>query len=154
MTRDDFVDRQQAVAPQAAGDESLASGPPGAQEAAHSRLVQRLRRRYAAELPLLPPGAPSRTAMRQTYAALREAGHDCGSALRIVRQLVIERLVVLDCERQAPLETVTDAMTELAEVALDIAHDHVMQELSARHGEPLGADGPVSYTHLTLPTKA
>ena len=141
MTRDDFVDRQQAVAPQAAGDESLASGPPGAQEAAHSRLVQRLRRRYAAELPLLPPGAPSRTAMRQTYAALREAGHDCGSALRIVRQLVIERLVVLDCERQAPLETVTDAMTELAEVALDIAHDHVMQELSARHGEPLGADG-------------
>ena len=48
---------------------------------------------------------------------------------------------MLDCERQAPLETVTDAMTELAEVALDIAHDHVMQELSARHGEPLGADG-------------
>ncbi len=38
--------------------EPVAEGTSG--QAAHSRLVQRLRRRYELELPLLAPGAPTR----------------------------------------------------------------------------------------------
>ncbi len=109
--------------------------------AAHSRLVQRLRRRYADELPLLAPGAPTAPAMAATLAALRGRGHDTGAALRILRQLVMERLAVLDCEQGAPLETVTRAVTELAELALDAACAEAMAQLDARHGAPLTAAG-------------
>ncbi|KAF1021141.1 MAG: Bifunctional glutamine synthetase adenylyltransferase/adenylyl-removing enzyme [Paracidovorax wautersii] len=119
----------------------LTSTDADAGAAAHSRLVQRLRRRYTNELPLLPAGAPVRPTMQAAYDTLRARGYDCASALRVMRQLVIERLAVLDCEQQAPLAVVTQAMTELAEVALEIAHGHVMQELSARHGAPLGPEG-------------
>jgi glutamate-ammonia-ligase adenylyltransferase len=65
--------------------------------AASSRFVQRLRRRYAGELALLPAGEPRRPAMAQAYAVLRERGDSVADALRIVRQLVMERLVTLDC---------------------------------------------------------
>ena len=109
--------------------------------AAHSRLVQRLRRRYADELPLLAPGTPTAAAMAATLAALRARGHATGAALRILRQLVMERLVVLDCEQGAPLQTVTTAMTELAELALDEACTEALAQLDARHGAPLVASG-------------
>src|SRR4051812_38056592 len=79
----------------------------------HSRFAQRLRRRYVAELPLLPTGTPTRSAMAGTYEALRSRGHDTGTALRILRQLVMERLISLDCDHQAPLALVTRAVTEL-----------------------------------------
>lgn len=125
------LDRQQPQAPQAGDGDA----------AAHSRLVQRLRRRYAGELALLAPGSPVRQTMRAAFEALRGRGYDCASALRVMRQLVIERLVVLDCGGAAELAVVTRAMTELAEVALEIAHGHVMQELAARHGQPLGPQG-------------
>jgi glutamate-ammonia-ligase adenylyltransferase len=108
---------------------------------AHSRFVQRLRRRYPGELPLLPEGAPRRAAMQATYDVLRARGDAAGVALRIVRQLVMERLMVLDCERQAPLDVVTDAVTDLAEFALDVACRESFAELDARHGAPLGANG-------------
>ena len=90
-------------------------GTPGA-TAQHSRLVQRLRRRYADELPLLAPGAPDAAALREALQRLSDQGHDTGAALRILRQLVMERLVVLDCEQAAPLEVVTSAVTQLAEL--------------------------------------
>ena len=57
-----------------------------ASRAFHSRFVQRLRRRYAAELHLLAPGAPVREHMVATYAALRTRGDNAADALRIVRQ--------------------------------------------------------------------
>src|SRR4051794_3001488 len=87
--------------------------------AASSRFVQRLRRRYENELSLLPAGEPRRPAMAQAYATLRHRGDSVAEALRIVRQLVMERLVTLDCEQQAPLAVVTVAVTELAEFSLD-----------------------------------
>jgi glutamate-ammonia-ligase adenylyltransferase len=65
---------------------------------AYSRFVQRLRRRYANELHLLPEGAPVLTTMQACFEALRHT-HSCADALRILRQLVMERLVVLDCEQ-------------------------------------------------------
>ena len=64
-----------------------------------------------------------------------------GAALRITRQLVVERLAVLDCEQQAPLEVVTRAMTELAEFALDEACRHAFAALDERHGAPLNGRG-------------
>jgi len=107
----------------------------------YSRFVQRLRRRYAGELALLPEGEPRRASMTQAYEALRARGDGVGDALRIVRQLVIERLVTLDCDRQAPLAVVTTAVTELAEFALDTACREACAELDAAHGAPQGADG-------------
>ncbi|RZM02138.1 MAG: glutamine-synthetase adenylyltransferase, partial [Variovorax sp.] len=124
------------------GSDPAAPAPAGLSGlSAHSRFVQRLRRRYPGELPLLPPGEPRRPAMQATYDVLRARGDAAGVALRIVRQLVMERLVVLDCERQAPLAVVTDAVTELAEFALDVACRESFAELDARHGAPLGANG-------------
>jgi glutamate-ammonia-ligase adenylyltransferase len=107
----------------------------------HSRFVQRIRRRYQQELALLPGGAPTRETMLACLARLCEPGQsghgDPGTALRILRQLVIERLATLDCEQGAPLEVVTRGMTWLAEIALDTATQRVFDELDARHGPPM-----------------
>ena len=106
-----------------------------------SRLVQRLHRRYTDLLPLLPPGPPTHATMREALQALRLRSLDTGAALRVLRQLVMERLVVLDCDRQANLATITRGITELAELALDVACTEVQTELDSRHGAPLGPDG-------------
>jgi glutamate-ammonia-ligase adenylyltransferase len=107
----------------------------------HSRFVQRIRRRYAAELPLLPSGLPTRESLQATFDALTARGHALGPALRILRQLVLERLATLDCEQQAPLAGVTRSVTLLAEFALDAACRQAMSELAAVHGTPLAPDG-------------
>ena len=109
--------------------------------AAHSRFYQRLHRRYEADLLLLPPGVPRWPSMEQAYDALRARGCDTGTALRVLRQLVMERLIQMDCEAQAPLADITSAVTELAELALDRACQHARQELDERHGPPRGPDG-------------
>lgn len=108
--------------------------------AAGSRFVQRLRRRYADELMHLPPGPPTLATLQTCLHTLR-ARHELGPALRILRQLVMERLVVLDCEQGAPLEVVTRAVTELAELALDSALAQAREQLDALHGAPLTPDG-------------
>ena len=107
----------------------------------HSRFVQRLRRRYADLLPLLPDGAPVHATLAAAYAAIQQNTPDTATALRILRQLVMERLVRLDCDEQAPLQAITRAVTELAEFALDAACTHAFAELDALHGVPRGADG-------------
>ncbi|BEU98495.1 bifunctional [glutamate--ammonia ligase]-adenylyl-L-tyrosine phosphorylase/[glutamate--ammonia-ligase] adenylyltransferase [Acidovorax sp. DW039] len=109
--------------------------------AEHSRFFQRLHRRYEQDLPLLPPGAPTRALMEEALAALRARGTDVPSALRMVRQLVMERLIRLECEQQASLAEVTRAVTELAELALDHACRHAREELDSRHGAPQGPQG-------------
>ena len=68
-----------------------------------SRLVQRLHRRYPQELVLLPAGEPTAGHLQTTYSHLRQDYPEVADALRVLRQLVLERLVVLDCEQQAPL---------------------------------------------------
>ncbi len=111
--------------------------------AAGSRFVQRIRRRYVQELALLPPGAPTHDLMRQAFDALRDRGLALDAALRVLRQLVLERLVVLDCEAQAPLDLVTRGMTELAELALDEAMAQALRELDDLHGAPMYEDPTV-----------
>jgi [glutamine synthetase] adenylyltransferase / [glutamine synthetase]-adenylyl-L-tyrosine phosphorylase len=106
----------------------------------YSRFVQRLRRRYAQELPLLPAGAPELATMQACFAALRQT-HSCADALRILRQLVMERLVVIDCEQSASLETVTRAVTKLGEFTLDVAYQEAQAQLDASYGVPTTAGG-------------
>ena len=107
----------------------------------HSRFGQRIRRRFEGQLHLLPPGIPGPAALAQTFAALRAGGLDCGSALRSTRQLVLERLLCLDCDEQAPLRQVTQAMTDLAEFALNQACAQVQQTLDQAHGSPRSESG-------------
>jgi glutamate-ammonia-ligase adenylyltransferase len=110
--------------------------------ASYSRFVQRLQRRYADWLPLLPPGEPSRNSLIETFEALQAKGLDTAAALRVLRQLTMERLVQLDCTQQAPLHVITHAVTWLAEVTLDIACRQVLDDLDSIHGAPMTASGP------------
>ncbi len=119
--------------------------PATAAASAYSRCVQRIRRRYTRELSLLPAGAPVHATMQTTLDALLASGLEPGAALRVLRQLVMERLVVLDCdgpgETRAPLVVVTRAMTELAELALDVAMLDSRAKLDALHGAPQAPNG-------------
>ena len=82
--------------------------------AEHSRFVQRIRRRYPAERAALPPGLPGRDGIVALIEQLQRQGRDLGSAMRVARQLTLERLAVLDVEAGAPLADITRAMTDLA----------------------------------------
>ncbi|MEG2278616.1 MAG: bifunctional [glutamate--ammonia ligase]-adenylyl-L-tyrosine phosphorylase/[glutamate--ammonia-ligase] adenylyltransferase [Comamonas sp.] len=115
--------------------------PVASPSAAHSRFWQRLHRRYADILGILTPGVPDRTAMEMALQTLQHQGLDLSAALRVLRQLVMERLMVLDCDRKADLHAVTSTVTVLAELVLDRACLHVRQELDARHGTPSSPDG-------------
>ncbi len=114
---------------------------PGTDLAAYSRFVQRIRRRYENRMDVLPPGEPVRASMEKALQTLLADGLETGAALRVVRQLVMERLVVIDCGRgtadRATLTMVTKAMTELAELALDAAAIESRRALDELHGQPL-----------------
>jgi glutamate-ammonia-ligase adenylyltransferase len=130
----------------ATGNVALASltastTPTPAAPADHSRFVQRVRRRWLDELPLLPPGLPSRDTITALIDRLQGDGRNLVSAMRVARQLVLERLAVLDIEGGAPMEDVTLAMTELAEVALDKALAQACADLDARCGVPRNERG-------------
>ncbi|MFM2240153.1 MAG: Glutamate-ammonia-ligase adenylyltransferase [Pseudomonadota bacterium] len=122
-------------------DPAVSGGDPAGPDALHSRLVQRLRRRYDDLLPVLPLGPPVRATMEQALAVLQQRWGELGAALRVLRQLVIERLVVLDCEQQAPLEVVTRAVTDLAELALEHACAEAQTQLDALYGAPMTEQG-------------
>jgi glutamate-ammonia-ligase adenylyltransferase len=106
-----------------------------------SRFGQRIRRRYEAQLPLLPPGLPERAALQALYLVLRASQSDAATALRITRQLVLERLVELDCHGKADLTSVTRVMTELAEWALEVAYHESFSALQSVHGIPQTPQG-------------
>ena len=110
-------------------------------KAEHSRFWQRLHRRYADLMGLLPPEAPVRATMEHTLRCLEQQGLNLSAALRVLRQLVMERLVVLDCEQRADLAVVTRAMTELAELALERACMQARADLDERYGAPQGPQG-------------
>lgn len=114
--------------------------------AEHSRFVQRVRRRYPDELALLPEGLPDAQAMDALIDRLVADGRALPAALRVARQVVMERLAVLDVERQAPLDDITATVTLLAEVSLERALAAARAEENVRHGEPLTAEGqPIEF---------
>ena len=114
-------------------------GPTAAAE--HSRFVQRIRRRYAAEQPLLPPGLPLRETFEALIDTLLAQGRALPSALRVARQLALERLAVLDVEQSAEMADIARAMTELAEVTLDRALAAARTEQDERYGPPVNEAG-------------
>ncbi|HEY0818714.1 MAG TPA: bifunctional [glutamate--ammonia ligase]-adenylyl-L-tyrosine phosphorylase/[glutamate--ammonia-ligase] adenylyltransferase, partial [Rhizobacter sp.] len=117
------------------GSETTSAG------ADHSRFVQRVRRRFEAELALLAPGLPSRATIDALIDTLLARGRELPSALRVARHVVIERLAVLDIEQASPMTDVTRAMTELAEVTLDRALAQAFADQDERHGPPLNERG-------------
>ncbi|MBV8500500.1 MAG: bifunctional [glutamate--ammonia ligase]-adenylyl-L-tyrosine phosphorylase/[glutamate--ammonia-ligase] adenylyltransferase [Paucibacter sp.] len=117
---------------------TLASCP-----AEHSRFVQRIRRRYATELGLLPPGLPDRDGITALVHTLQAGGRALGPSLRVARHLVLERLAVLDVEQAAPVHNVTLAMTQLAEATLNLALAEARREQDALNGAPLDDQGRV-----------
>ncbi len=103
---------------------------------AYSRFGQRVHRRFEGQLPLLPPGVPDLASMAQAFEQIGVLGSDTGSALRTLRQLVLERLLRLDCDEQIALQQVTQVMTLLAEFALAKACTEVQNALDQTHGIP------------------
>ena len=122
-------------------DKAPSACVPASAAAEHSRFVQRVRRRYAADLALLPQGLPDALAIGRLVDALCARGRPLAQALRVARQLVLERLAVLDVEQAAALPAVTAAMTALAEVALDRAFGQASADLDQRYGAPLDGAG-------------
>ena len=116
--------------------------PPGVESGSavsgSSRFAQRVRRRYAAERSWLPAGVPDAANLPVLFDRLRASGLDLGAALRVTRQLVLERLLTLDCDEALPLREVCSCMTSLAEFALDTACRQAFAELDALHGVPVG----------------
>src|SRR5262245_37978043 len=123
------------------GSIGVEPGPAAAADAGHSRFVQRVRRRYAAELALLPPGVPAPQAIDALIERLQSDGRTPASALRTARQVVLERLAVLDIECAATLSDVTSTMTALAECTLERALAQAQAEEDARYGAPLNEQG-------------
>jgi [glutamine synthetase] adenylyltransferase / [glutamine synthetase]-adenylyl-L-tyrosine phosphorylase len=107
----------------------------------HSRFVQRIRRRYGAELALLVAGLPTRAAIDALIEQLLAGGRTLASAMRVARQLVLERLAVLDVEHGAAMADVTRTMTDLAEATLDRALTQARIDHGARYGVPRNAQG-------------
>ncbi len=106
-----------------------------------SRFFQRLQRRYVDVFATLPTGVPHRELLNQAYLQLRSQGHAMGPALRILRQWSMARLLTLDCDQGASLETITLGVTHLAEMALDEACQQAFHDLDERHGAPMLASG-------------
>jgi [glutamine synthetase] adenylyltransferase / [glutamine synthetase]-adenylyl-L-tyrosine phosphorylase len=107
----------------------------------HSRYAQRIRRRYADYLQLLPAGAVGLPQIQALYARLLLTGPDVAAALRITRALVMERLMVRDCDDQCDWAEVVGSMTALAEFALDTACTYTQDALDAIHGMPCNSQG-------------
>ena len=107
----------------------------------YPRFAQRVRRRYASTLALLTAGTPTRQSMQTLIDTLQTQGQDLGSALRTLRQLVLERLLTLDCDAGGTLETVTGTMTILAELALELAFADSQRTLEQVHGPACSAQG-------------
>jgi [glutamine synthetase] adenylyltransferase / [glutamine synthetase]-adenylyl-L-tyrosine phosphorylase len=143
---DNAIMTGQTSQPQRAVCDTISTGDPlwSAQTlSSFSRYATRVRRRYQELLPQLPEGVPSAASLQNCYAELQKT-YDSSASLRITRSLVMERLIELDCDSQAPLSTITGCMTELAEWALSIVLQEQMAHMQVLHGQPQDEKGETS----------
>ena len=109
--------------------------------ASYSRFYQRIQRRYAQYLTWLEPGIPTQTQMHNMLRRLLDDRFELDAALRVTRQLVLQRVVQLDCAGELPMRGVCNCMTDMAQWALDIACTKAFADLDLRHGAPLDPSG-------------
>jgi len=121
--------------------ESSSSLSPEVSLSSFSRYAMRVRRRYGAQRAWLDAGLPGRDDMARVLQALRAEGAELGAALRILRQLVLERVLTLDCDATATVRDVTGTMTTLAEFTIDAACAQACADLAQVHGVAQSADG-------------
>ena len=119
----------------------LVSSPSTQLVSDYPRFAQRIRRRYAEQLHELSPGLPGPAVFATLCTRLQAQGHALGAALRITRQLVLERLLRLDCDDATSMSQIAVVMTELAEFALDQASVAALAQATAHHGAPLDESG-------------
>jgi len=109
----------------------------------HSRYAQHVRQRYADQLSLLPEGIPSFDLFESTLKTLRiEFSFEDG--LRVLRHLVLERLLTLDCDQGQPLQSVMKCISELAEFSLEQASTEALHQLLGKHGTPTSPNAHAS----------
>ncbi len=119
---------------------------PNLSGAEYSRFVKRVRARYAPLSDKLEPGPFTHEILNRSYLALSVDFAQPGDALRVLRQLALERIATLDCEQQVELAEVTQMMTVLAEWALTKAYEIAFEELSLKYGTPRSnSDHPTTF---------
>ena len=111
---------------------------------AASRFARRVRQRYAVERDFLPPGLPQEAHLRRALQALQKT-YPLASALRILRQLVMERLLSLDCDASLGLKEVMVCICGLAQFALAQAAHCAREELALLWGYPQTALGQEAH---------
>ena len=109
-----------------------------------SRYARRVRQRYALDLEALAPGLPQEAHLRRALEALQKT-YSLASALRILRQLVMERLLSLDCDEALGLKDVMLCICTLAQFALAKASEQARDELAASWGLPQNALGAEAH---------
>ncbi|MDX5364148.1 MAG: bifunctional [glutamate--ammonia ligase]-adenylyl-L-tyrosine phosphorylase/[glutamate--ammonia-ligase] adenylyltransferase [Pseudazoarcus pumilus] len=86
-------------------------------------------------------GAIDADAMRAFLGDAARSEEELPSALRRLRTWVLSHLAVRDLNGLADLAEVTETMTVLAEIAIQISHEVHLEALIARHGRPLSRSG-------------
>lgn len=86
-------------------------------------------------------GALDADAMRDFLGDETHSEDTLPSALRRLRTWVLGHLAVRDLNGLADLAEVTETMTTLAEIAVQVTHDVHLEALIARHGRPLSPAG-------------
>jgi [glutamine synthetase] adenylyltransferase / [glutamine synthetase]-adenylyl-L-tyrosine phosphorylase len=102
----------------------------------YSRYVARITRRYSEYANCLSIEVPDKEQIQACLNTLLTR-HELSVSLRITRHLVLKRLIEIDCTSNASVQTITTAMTALAEIALQAAYDESFIALKAIHGTPL-----------------
>jgi glutamate-ammonia-ligase adenylyltransferase len=136
---------------------SVYNGPPAAPDdspLARARALSRYARRVIdAEPDLLTAAEAAAPLNRATMLArLGDAHADDAALMHALRQLrkhVMLRLIARDLGGLASLEEVVTTVSALAEIAVEHALRHIEEQLTAIHGEPVGADsGAVQHLHV------
>jgi glutamine synthetase adenylyltransferase len=110
-----------------------------------TRAIERIRRRYAHELTLLPGGAVDAAWLGNLHQRLRtNSCSDLRQSLRVLRQLTIHRLYELDCEQGALLDVVMQGMTELAQFCIEQSFQDAYLAGHTQYGFPRGMAGEPS----------